>query len=109
VLDRWAALVQAFGPHLQLTRYPAIVTETPARVQAAEDVLGRANQVIDAAAQYSSEVVAACVLAFQSLAATFEEESKAAEQSAQLGPILGAPPDDFEQARSIFARDLATR
>lgn len=106
VLDRWGTLVRAFGPHLELRRYPAIVTEAEARVRAAEDILGRANELIDAAAAYSTEVAAACDLAFQSLATTFAEERQAAEQSAQLGPML---PEEFQQARREFLRDLAAR
>ena len=106
VLDRWGALVAAFGPHLALSRYPAIVQEAPARLRAAETILESANRLIDAADGYSSDVVAACVLAFQSLATTFAEERRAAAQSAQLGPML---PDEFKQARGIFLQDLAAR
>jgi hypothetical protein len=106
VLDRWGALVAAFGPHLALGRYPAIVQEAPARVRTAEAILESANRLIDAADGYSSDVVEACVLAFQSLATTFAEERQAASQSAQLGPML---PDEFKQARGIFLQDLAAR
>lgn len=106
VLDRWAALVAAFGPHLTLSRYPAIVQEAPARVRSAETILESANRLLDAADGYSSDIVEACILAFQSLAATFDEERRAAGQSAQLGPLL---PDEFKQARGIFLQDLAAR
>jgi hypothetical protein len=82
------------------------VQEAPARVQAAEGILESANRLIDAADGYSSDVVEACVLAFQSLATTFAEERRAADQSAQLGPML---PDEFKQARGIFLQDLAAR
>ncbi len=106
VLDRWGAFVAAFGPHLALSRYPAIVAEAPARVRTAESILESANRLIDAGAAYSSDAVEACVLAFQSLATTFAEERQAASQSAQLGPML---PDEFKQARGIFLHDLAAR
>ena len=106
VLDRWGALVAAFGPHLTIGRYPAIVQEAPARVRTAEAILESANRLIDAADRYSSDVVEACVLAFQSLATTFAEERQAASQSARLGPML---PDEFKQARGIFLQDLAAR
>lgn len=106
VLDRWGTFVAAFGPHLALSRYPAIVAEAPARVRTAETILETANRLIDAADRYTSDVVEACVLAFQSLAATFAEESRAASQCAQLGPML---PDEFKQARGIFLQDLAAR
>jgi len=106
VLDRWGTLVAAFGPHLTLSRYPAIIAEAPARVRTAEAILESANQVIDAADAYSTDVVEACNLAFQSLTATFAEEREAAGQSAKLGPML---PDEFKQARGIFLQDLAAR
>ena len=106
ILDRWGALVAAFGPHLALSRYQAIVAEAPTRVRSAEAILQRTNELIDAAAAYSSDVVEACVLAFQSLTATFAEERQCASQSAQLGPML---PDEFKQARGIFLQDLAAR
>jgi hypothetical protein len=51
-------------------------------------------------------VVAACVLAFQSLTTTFAEERRAAEQSALLGPML---PEEFKLARAMFLQDLAAR
>lgn len=106
VLDRWSAFVAVFGPHLTLSRYPAIVQEAPARVRTAETILESTNRLIDAADGYSSDVVEACVLAFQSLATTFAEERQAAGQSAPLGPLL---PDEFKQARGIFLQDLAAR
>ena len=106
VLDRWAALVRAFGAHLKISRYQAIIDEAPARARTAEEILVRANEVIDAAGEYSSDIVAACVLAFQSLNATFAEERGAAEQSALLGPML---PEEFKLARGVFLQDLAAR
>ena len=106
VLDRWGALVAAFGPHLAFSRYPAVIAEAPARVGVAESMPESANRLLDAADRYSSDVVEACVLAFQSLASTFAEERQAAEQSAKLGPML---PDEFKQSRGIFLQDLAAR
>jgi hypothetical protein len=106
VLDRWNTFVGAFGPHVALSHYPAIVQEAAARVRTAESILESANRLIDAAGEYSSGVVEACVLAFQSLATTFAEERQAADQSAKLGPML---PDEFKQARGIFLQDLAAR
>ena len=106
VLDRWDAFIAAFGPHLAGSRYPGIVAEAPVRVRAAATILERANQVIDAAERYSSDVAEASILAFQTLDATFAEERQAAGQSAQMGPLLA---DDFKQARRIFLEDLAAR
>jgi hypothetical protein len=106
ILDRWATLIRTYGPHLQLTRNQSVIEETPARVQTAENILGRTNDVIDATAQYSGEVVAACLMAWQSLGTTFAEERQAAERMMSLGPML---PDDFKQARRVFLEDLAAR
>jgi len=106
VLDRWAELVRAFRAHLEISRWQAIIDQAPARSRIAADILARANEVLDAAKEYSSEVVAACVLAFQSVTTTFEEERRAAEQSASLGPML---PEEFKLARAMFVQDLAAR
>ena len=106
VLDRWSTLLGAFGPHLQLSRYQTIVGEGGLRVRTAESILGTANNVLDSADRYSSEVVEACLLAFQSLQTTFAEERNEADQSAKLGPML---PEDYTSARRIFLEDLAAR
>lgn len=106
VLDRWAALVQAFGPHIRLSRAAGIIEGAPVRVQSAENLLGRVNQLIDAAAGYNNELVEACLLAFQSVTSTFAEERQSAEQNAKLGPML---PAEYSEARRIFLEDLAAR
>jgi len=106
VLDRWATLIDAFGADPALERDREIIELAPARVQTAENILGRANQLIDAACQYTPELVSACVMALQSIDVTFADERKAAEQSSQLGPML---PEDYRQARGIFLEDLAAR
>jgi hypothetical protein len=106
VLDRWSTVVGAFGPHLQLSRRQTIVESGASRIQTAEGILSTANNVIDASERYSSEVVEACVLAFQSLQTTFAEEREEADQSAKLGPML---PEDYTSARRIFLEDLAAR
>ncbi|HZT33208.1 MAG TPA: hypothetical protein VFA33_25190 [Bryobacteraceae bacterium] len=106
VLDRWATLVDAFGKHLHLSKHQSIIDEAPGRVLAAENILGRANQLLDATPQYGGELVNACVLAFHSLHSTFAEEKQAADEAARLGPLL---PDDYRQARRVFLEDLAAR
>ena len=106
VLDRWSTLVQAFGPHLKLSRRAAILEEGRARIGTAEDILGKVNRLIDSADRYSQELVEACSLAFQSLSTTFAEERAEVEQSAKLGPML---PEDYREARQIFLQDLAAR
>jgi hypothetical protein len=106
VLDRWCTLVQVFGPHLALTRHASIVEQGLERVRAAEDILAKANQLVDMTDAYSTPLVEACLLAFQSLQTTFAEERAAADQDAKLGPML---PDDFKESRRIFLEDLAAR
>ena len=106
VLDRWSAVVAAFGPHLQLAARAEMITEAPARIAAAEGILGPANRLIDAADAYSAGVVEACLLAFQSASGVFQQERASADQAAKLGPML---PDDFREARRIFSEDLAAR
>jgi hypothetical protein len=106
VLDRWANLAHTYGPHLALAKRAAMLAEAAARVQSAEHILGRTNDVIDAAGTYSAEIVAACLLAWQSLGSTFAEERGAAEEMGKLGPML---PEDFRSARRIFLEDLAAR
>ena len=102
VLDRWSTLTNAFGPHL---KHP-IADNARGRIESAEQMLGRVNQVIDASGQYATEVVEACLMAFQSLSATFAEERATAEQNAKLGPMLS---EDYTSARRIFLEDLAAR
>ncbi len=106
VIDRWSMLISAFGPHLELSRRPAIIAEAPRRIRTAETILGSANRLVDAASGYSPAIVEACALAFQSLNTTFAEERAEAQQSARLGPML---PEDYTAARRIFLEDLAAR
>ena len=106
VLDRWSTLVAAFGPHLVIGRHAEIIGRAGERVRAAEEILGRANMLVDAAPAYSEDVVEACAMAFQSVDAIFAEERAEAEQSGRLGPML---PEEYRDARRIFLEDLAAR
>lgn len=106
ILDRWAGVIDAFGPHLTLTKHGAILEDTPARVQAAEKILGRTNELIDSAEVYGGELVEACMLAFQSLNTSFMQEFAAAADMARLGAML---PDEYAEARRIFLEDLSAR
>lgn len=106
VLDRWATLLRAFGPHLELAAKQSVITEGPERVSSAETILTHANHVLDASERYDPGVVEACVLAFQSLDGIFKEERAFAAQSNSLGPMLS---DDHKEARRIFLEDLAAR
>jgi hypothetical protein len=106
VLDRWSTVAAAFGPHLELSRGKTILTEAAPRVRAAEEIAVRANAVLDGAGSYGTEVVEACLMAWQSVNGIFAEERAVVEQSAKLGPML---PDDYKEARQIFLQDLAAR
>ena len=106
VLDRWGTVVNAFGPHLALSRYRGILENASERIRAGEEILTRSNALIDGAGNYSVAVVEACLLAYQSLSTTFAEERTETEQSAKLGPML---PEEYRDARRIFLEDLAAR
>jgi hypothetical protein len=106
VLDRWNSLVSAFGPYLLLGDRQAIVTEGAARTTAAEQIITRANQLVDSSADYSPQIVEACALAFQTAQAAFAEERDSAARNAKLGPMLSS---DYTEARQIFLEDLAAR
>jgi hypothetical protein len=106
VLDRWSTVTAAFGPHLESPRHAGIVQQAASRVTDAQQVLGRANELLDAAGGYTAEVVEACLIAWQSLNITFQEERREAEDTVKLGPML---PEDYREARRILLEDLAAR
>ena len=106
VIDRWSTVLNAFGPHLLLPRRRDIVDRGPERVRSSEEILTRANALVDGAPDYGEPVIEACVMAFQSVTGVFAEERDEAEQSAKLGPML---PEDYRDARRIFLEDLAAR
>jgi hypothetical protein len=106
VLDRWSTVTGTFGPHLSLSRHPGIVAAAAERLRAGEQILSRANLLIDASDSYSAAIVEACLMAWQSLGTIFREERSEVENSAKLGPML---PEDYRDARRIFLEDLAAR
>lgn len=106
VLDRWNALVAAFGEHLELATRAEMVRAAAGRVRAAEEILARANALLDGAESYAAEVVAACLMAWQSVSGIFAQEREDAGQAAKLGPML---PEEYREARRIFLEDLAAR
>jgi hypothetical protein len=106
VLDRWSTVIGAFGPHLTLSRRPDLPVTAGRRIQAAEQILIRANELVDAADRYTSELVETCAMAWRSAAAGFAEERSEAEYAANLGPML---PEEYTSARRIFLEDLAAR
>jgi hypothetical protein len=106
VLERWGKLIETFGDHMGLKEHGDLVREGPARILAAEDLIGRSNQLLDAAEVYSSDVVGACALALHTVELTFQREQEAAGRMRKLGPIA---PREFEEARGVFRGDLAAR
>lgn len=106
VLDRWASLAHTYGLHVAETKHAALFQEAAGRVQSAENLLGRTNDVIDAAQIYGGELVSACLLAWRGVAGIFAEESATAAEMAKLGPML---PEEYRSARRIFLQDLAAR
>jgi hypothetical protein len=102
VLDRWLSLAAAFGAHLG---HP-LANAAPERVEGAERVLNKANQLIDASDAYGSDLVEAALVAFQTAGGTFAEERRLADENAKLGPMLS---EEYTSARRIFAEDLAAR
>ena len=106
VLDRWSALVGAFGPHLRISRRAEILGSAAARMAAAEEILNRVNRLLDGAEAYDPEAVEACLAGLQAVNNTFAEERAEAEQTGKLGPML---PEEYREARRIFLEDLAVR
>jgi hypothetical protein len=106
VLDRWSTVTGTFGPHLSLSRLPGILGAASGRLRSAEQILSRANQLIDASDRYSAAIVEACLIGWQSIGTVFREERAEVENSAKLGPML---PEDYRDARRIFLEDLAAR
>lgn len=106
VLDRWSSVVGTFGPHIELSQRPGIIEDAQNRIASAEEILRRANNLVDAAPGYTPELVEVCVTAFQTLKTVFNDERAAAEQWSRLGPMQ---PEEYREARRIFLEDLAVR
>jgi hypothetical protein len=106
ILERWAELTHNFGAHVALSHHQGIIDQARGHVETAEGILQQINQVLDTASDYTGEVVAACVMGFQSLNLTFEEEKKAVDGTLRLDALL---PKEFHETRRIFLADLAAR
>ena len=105
VLDRWGEVLRVFREHA-LDRFRTLFDEGPRRLESGSALLARANAVVDAAPDYSTEIVEAWTLAARSVAHSFEQERSAAEKAVSLGPML---PGEFHETRRIFLADLAAR
>ncbi|MCC6368494.1 MAG: hypothetical protein IT165_33630 [Bryobacterales bacterium] len=106
VLERWADLTRAFAGHTELGTHQEMFDSAAPRVEAARNVLERANHVVDAADHYGPEIVEACRAAFDTAAMTFRQEQEAAAKAASLGPMQ---PEEFREYRRVFLGDLGAR
>lgn len=106
VLERWGDFTRAFAGHVELGSRQAMFDEAAQRVSATQNILQRANQVVDDAPFYTTEIVEACALAYRTVEMTFAEERKTSEQTLSLGPMLA---EDFKEYRRVFVGDLAER
>lgn len=106
ILERWADLARAFAGHAELGVYQEMFDSAAARVEAARNVLERANQVVDAADHYGPEIIEACRMAFDTAAKIFEGEQAAAAKAAALGPMQ---PEEYREYRRVFLGDLGAR
>lgn len=110
VLDRWRHLNASFGPHvrpaLQDRSLVEVIDEAEPRVAAAEVILGRINEMIDAAESYHLALVEVALLGLQQASRIFQQESRLTEKAAQLGPLM---PEEQKAARAVFLVDLAQR
>ncbi|MBK5290065.1 MAG: hypothetical protein JJE04_00025 [Acidobacteriia bacterium] len=106
VLERWADCVNAFAPNLKLSRDREIIDEAPSRVLTGENLLGRANRLIDASPQYTGEVIAAASMAYDAVKLTFRQEIDLNTRMQSLGPMQ---PEEYLRTRQMFLQDLAKR
>jgi hypothetical protein len=110
VLDRWRHLNTAFGPHLRPMLLDSslanVIAESERRVSAAEVILDRMNDMIDAAESYHPALIEAALLGLQQASRIFEQENQLAEKAAALGPLI---PEEQKAARAVFRMDLAKR
>lgn len=102
VLERWAEFGRAFGDSTPIP----MLREAPARAAAGQNLIEKANHVLDSAQIYSADLVDACRMAYQAVELTFQEEQRAASKLLTLGPMT---PPDFEEFRRVFREDLAQR
>ncbi|MCC6588432.1 MAG: hypothetical protein IT168_17190 [Bryobacterales bacterium] len=106
ILERWGEWVHHFGPHLHSMRDASVLHDAPLRIRMSEDLMIRTNRLIDAAEQYTPDLLHAAEQSAQTIMRTFSHERAAAEQMLNLGPLQ---PAEFGEARRIFLTDLAAR
>lgn len=106
VLERWTDFTRAFAGHVELGAHQALYDSAADRVRQSQKILEQASQLVDSADVYLSEVVEACAMAYRTVEFTFQEERKAADQAAALGPML---PEEFKEYRRVFLGDLSER
>lgn len=106
VLERWADFTRAFAGHVELGSHQALFDQALQRVSQSQRILEQSSQLVDSGDIYASEVVEACAMAYRTIEFTFQEERKAADQTASLGPML---PEEFKEYRRVFLADLSER
>lgn len=106
VLERWGDFTRTFAGHVELGSRQSMFDEAAVRVESAQQLLQRANLMLDQAALYGGEIVEACQMAYRTVELTFQEEQQAASQMASLGPMLS---EEFKEYRRVFQGDLAER
>ena len=106
VLDRWSTLVAAFGPHLEIGRHPEIIASAGERVRAAEEIVGRANMLVDAAATYSPGGGSVRDGVSGPWTASSRKSARKRSNRASSAPCCLKSTQD---ARRIFLEDLAAR
>lgn len=106
VLERWADFTKAFAGHVELGTHQQLFDQAEERVRQSQRILEQSNQLVDSEDTYRSEVVEACAMSYRTIEFTFQEERKAADQAASLGPMLA---EDFKEYRRVFLTDLSER
>jgi hypothetical protein len=106
VLERWADFTKAFAGHVELGQHQHLFDQAEERVRQSQRILEQSNQLVDSEDIYSSAVVEACAMSYRTIEFTFQEERKAADRMAALGPMLA---EDFKEYRRVFLTDLSER
>lgn len=106
ILARWTQFLDHFGSFFEAGKYASIVEQPLSRIQSAEDLIRRMNDVIDSGEDYGPDIQEAVRQALDALDLTFRPELEAATSLARLGPML---PDATTETRRVFLADLGAR
>lgn len=106
VLERWTRFLETFQHHTGYARHQALFDGASAKGSSAEKLVEQANHLIDAAPDYSPDLVEACALTFRTIEKLFAEERRAAAEARLLA---AADSSEFQESRGVFLGDLAAR